>query len=180
MKTQITKKERKYDLPLIVSYILLIIGISMVLSVALMAQPVTECKIVEIADTERGAMKHLIDFNIIPNAGNVYLKWTAKGQTADCIYLVLRSTNDKDFKTVGYKNGAASDPNVTLLYCFTDKNPPKGVCYYRIKQINWDLSVVEFQIKKIENPTSGNENNVAKSDRKITSKTTLHLNPKIL
>ena len=147
MKTQVNKTTKQIDPVLWIVIALTLTGVMTILSATLFAQQPNE-KLPLLEEASNNTMRHLVDFDAVQNSGNVYLKWTVKGQTTDCIYLIQRSRNDKDFKIIGTKNGIGCNPDLTILYCFIDKNPPKGAWYYKIKQINLDLSITDTSAKK--------------------------------
>lgn len=68
------------------------------------------------------------------NSGKIYLNWVAKANSPDCIYVIERSSDGKDYEPVGIKEGIGSD--LELLYSWVDPNPAGGTAQYRIKQID--------------------------------------------
>ena len=71
---------------------------------------------------------------IVFNSGKVYINWIAKADAPDCIYVIERSVNGKDFEPVGLKEGIHSP--LELLYSWVDTKPAQGESQYRIKQIS--------------------------------------------
>lgn len=68
------------------------------------------------------------------NSGKVYLNWIVKANSSDCIYVIERSADGKEFEPVGIKEGIGSD--MELLYSWVDPTPAGGDVQYRIKQID--------------------------------------------
>jgi|GEM_PF-1824230 len=71
---------------------------------------------------------------IVYNSGKVYLNWIAKSDSPDCIYVIERSADGKEFEPVGLKEGISSP--LELLYSWVDTKPVQGELQYRLKQIN--------------------------------------------
>lgn len=75
-------------------------------------------------------------YTTVYNSGKVFINWTARNEPADCIYLVERSADGKNFESVGIKEGIGT--NVELFYSWIDNTPPSGYAFYRVKKINAD------------------------------------------
>ena len=78
----------------------------------------------------------IMNYSTVYNSGKVFINWTAKDEPADCIYVVERSSNDKEYTSVGVKEGIGSE--IELFYSWVDQAPPAGYVYYRIKKITKD------------------------------------------
>ncbi len=78
----------------------------------------------------------IFNYTTIYNSGKVFLNWTAKEEPADCIYIVERSSDGRQFESVGVKEGIGT--NVELFYSWMDQAPPAGFAYYRVKKITRD------------------------------------------
>lgn len=78
----------------------------------------------------------ILNYSTVYNSGKVFINWTAKDEPADCIYVVERSSNDKEYTSVGVKEGIGSE--IELFYSWVDQAPPAGYVYYRIKKITRD------------------------------------------
>ena len=74
----------------------------------------------------------LIDFKVIYNTGNVYLKWRVKNEPEDGLFIIERSTDNNNFKTIQFKKGIGASICYPLLYCSTDEHPLQGTSYYRL------------------------------------------------
>jgi len=64
--------------------------------------------------------------------GKVYLKWIVSGEKDDCIFFVQKSTDGRNYNTIGYKKAIGTDINIDLLYCYTDESSVNSTVYYRI------------------------------------------------
>lgn len=88
---------------------------------------------------------------IVFNSGKVYLNWVAKENSEDCIYVIERSADGKEFEPVGLKEGIGSP--LELLYSWVDTKPLQGTSQYRIKQINNEGSLVaEANARAVTSP----------------------------
>jgi hypothetical protein len=76
------------------------------------------------------------NYTTVYNSGKVFLNWTAKNEPADCIYIIERSQDGKDFSSVGIKEGIGTE--IELFYSWMDDTPPDGFAYYRVKKITRD------------------------------------------
>ncbi len=79
---------------------------------------------------------NIYNYSTVYNSGKVFLNWTAKDEPADCIYIVERSSDGRQFESVGVKEGIGT--NVELFYSWMDHTPPAGFAYYRVKKIAKD------------------------------------------
>jgi hypothetical protein len=79
---------------------------------------------------------NIFNYTTVYNSGKVFLNWTAKDEPADCIYIVERSSDGRQFESVGVKEGIGT--NVELFYSWMDQTPPAGFAYYRVKKISKD------------------------------------------
>ncbi|MFH1320772.1 MAG: hypothetical protein ABII90_08990 [Bacteroidota bacterium] len=144
----------------------LILGFSMLLTSLLYAKnPKGDFALSGNSDKLNNAMPYLVDHSAKYLEGNVYLKWRVKGQTDDCMYLIQRSDNGRDFNTVGYKAGIGSLPQLLILYCYIDKTPLQGTSYYRLMRIGWDLAVTYSDTREITGSESMEEKNGIASGR---------------
>jgi hypothetical protein len=78
---------------------------------------------------------HLTDFNAVPDANNVLLKWEVSNEMNFSHYEVEHSVNGKDFVTIGSVN-ATSTGNNSKSYTLTHSNPSAGKNYYRLKMVD--------------------------------------------
>ena len=71
----------------------------------------------------------------ITNEKQVVNSWAATNEINVSHYNTQRSTNSKDFETVGTVKAIGSGANG---YQFTDNNPTNGINYYRLKSVDKD------------------------------------------
>ena len=67
----------------------------------------------------------------------VLLNWTTSSEKNNDHFNILRSSNGKDFKTVGLVKGGGTSDN-ELSYSFVDNNPSAGTNYYQLQQTDFD------------------------------------------
>ena len=84
----------------------------------------------------------VLNFSAKYNTGKVYIQWIAQNETKDGFYVIERSNNNKDFKTIGVKEGIGTSLSVALSYGWIDQKALQGAFYYRLKQISMDGAVV--------------------------------------
>ncbi len=89
-----------------------------------------------LTDNQAYAAGTIQNYTTVYNSGKVFLNWTAKNEPADCIYIIERSQNGKDFSSVGIKEGIGTE--IELFYSWMDDTPPDGFAYYRVKKITRD------------------------------------------
>ncbi len=104
------------------------------------------------------------NYTAVYNSGKVFVNWTAKNESNDCIYIVERSADGSNFESVGVKEGVASD--MELFYSWMDNTPPSGFAYYRVKKITHDGLQLFSATGTILNQGSSfdNKSNYAKGD----------------
>ncbi len=76
------------------------------------------------------------NYTTVYNSGKVFLNWTARNEPSDCIYIIERSQDGKEFTSVGIKEGIGTE--IELFYSWMDDTPPEGFAYYRVKKITRD------------------------------------------
>lgn len=79
---------------------------------------------------------NIFNYTTVYNSGKVFINWTARNESADCIYIVERSSDGREFESVGVKEGIGT--NMELFYSWMDNTPPSGFAYYRVKKISRD------------------------------------------
>lgn len=82
-------------------------------------------------------------------AGNtIVLKWNAPPKPGNKGFEVERSSDSKNWKTIGLVNGNISaNNNAKTVHHFTDHTPLTGKNYYRIKQLDHDGSYVYSEVR---------------------------------
>ena len=94
----------------------------------------------------------ITNYTTVYNSGKVFLNWTAKNEPADCIYIVERSVDSKEFQSVGVKEGIGTA--IELFYSWMDETPPDGFAYYRVKKIAKDGTQYYSQVNAVINQGS--------------------------
>ncbi|HKR04898.1 MAG TPA: hypothetical protein VJY62_09700 [Bacteroidia bacterium] len=94
----------------------------------------------------------ICNYTTVYNSGKVFLNWTAKNEPADCIYIIERSGDAKDFQSVGVKEGIGTA--IELFYSWMDEAPPAGFAYYRVKKIAKDGNQFYSQVNAVINQGS--------------------------
>jgi len=123
----------------------------------------------------------LLSFSGAYNGSSTQLNWTAENETRFRQYEVERSTNGKDFSTVGVLT-AQGAPGVKKNYTYSDNlvSVPGNVFYYRLKMVDMDGKSVFSQtilIKRNSKAINGiviNPNPVVNGEAsvRLTSQTT--------
>ena len=124
-----------------------------------MAQSSPNNSMVMSAGTQ-GAM-NIYNYNTVYNSGKVFISWTWKNEPEDCVYVVERSGNGKDFASVGVKEGIGAE--IELYYSWIDQAPPAGFSYYRVKKITKEGNQLYSAVNSVINQAS-NFNNYAQGE----------------
>lgn len=95
---------------------------------------------------------NIYNYTTTYNSGKVFLNWTAKNETADCIYIIERSGDGKKYDAVGIKEGVGT--NVELFYSWLDNEPPAGFSFYRVKKITKDGNQYYSSVNSVINQGS--------------------------
>jgi hypothetical protein len=109
---------------------------------------------------------NIFNYTTIYNSGKVFLNWTARNESADCIYLVERSTDGRVYESVGIKEGIGTA--VVLFYSWMDQEPPVGYAFYRVKKIAKDGTQYYSSTNAVINQGASDKSNFA-SDKKENS-----------
>ena len=94
----------------------------------------------------------ITNYTTVYNSGKVFLNWTAKNEPADCIYIIERSGDAREFQSVGVKEGIGT--SIELFYSWMDDAPPAGFAYYRVKKIAKDGTQFYSQVNAVINQGS--------------------------
>lgn len=73
----------------------------------------------------------------VPEENWVELDWETQVEVNNDYFIVQRSIDGRDFEDVANVDGAGNS-TVIITYKAYDQNPPKGMVYYRLKQIDFD------------------------------------------
>jgi hypothetical protein len=99
---------------------------------------------------------NIYNYNTVYNSGKVFVSWTSKNETEDCVYVVERSGDGISFQSVGIKEGIGTD--IELYYSWIDKTPPAGFSYYRVKKITKEGTQLYSAVNSVINVSSNFEN----------------------
>lgn len=110
----------------------------------------------EIPAADNQPKMNIHNYTATYNSGKVFVSWTSKNETADCLYIVERSKDGYGFESVGIKEGIGSE--IELYYSWIDKNPPAGFAYYRVKKITRDGTQMYSAVNAVINQSTNFEN----------------------
>ncbi len=79
----------------------------------------------------------LISFTATDNNKGVNLSWTTSAEKNNDYFLIERSTDGINFEIVGEVDGKGNSNSYTT-YDYTDNSAPRGIVYYRLKQVDVD------------------------------------------
>lgn len=104
------------------------------------------------SNQENLAAVNIYNYASVYNSGKVFVSWTSKNETEDCVYVIERSGNGKDFQSVGVKEGIGAE--IELYYSWIDKTPPPGFAYYRVKKITKEGTQLYSSVSSVINQAS--------------------------
>lgn len=107
------------------------------------------------------AAMNIYNYNTIYNTGKVFVSWTSKNEPEDCVYVVERSADGKEFQSVGVKEGIGAE--IELYYSWIDQTPPTGFAFYRVKKITKEGTQLYSAVNSVINQAS-NFNNYAQGE----------------
>jgi hypothetical protein len=97
---------------------------------------------------DAGKSFQLVSFTVKFIEGVSYAGWVVIEPANDCLYLLERSKDNKEYKVVFSKPGTKSPGNgIELYHCYKDESPYKGISYYRIRRISANGCVSSEVIK---------------------------------
>jgi hypothetical protein len=101
----------------------------------------------------------LTSFSAKKNKERVNLNWQTATEPNNDFFTIERSANALDWESIAQIKGAGNS-NVQLSYNAIDKNPLKGISYYRLKQTDFDGAYTYSKVmavnrdEKLETPIS--------------------------
>jgi hypothetical protein len=101
----------------------------------------------------------LLSFDAEKENQSVLLSWQTATETNNDFFTIERSANALDWESIAQIKGAGNS-NVQLSYNAIDKNPLKGISYYRLKQTDFDGAYTYSKVmavnrdEKLETPIS--------------------------
>ncbi len=90
-----------------------------------------------IADCANPLPIELLDFSVHDHNGDALLKWSTASELNNDRFLLLRTVDGINYETVGIVSGAGNSSTV-LNYTFLDRDPLKGLSYYKLTQVDFD------------------------------------------
>jgi hypothetical protein len=78
----------------------------------------------------------------------VRLDWSTASEENNDLFTIEHSQDGSNFKSIGTKKGAGHSSNM-LYYFMIDKNPLKGLSYYRLKQTDYDGNDSYSSVKSV-------------------------------
>lgn len=112
----------------------------------------------------------LLSFNALAKEGYVDITWATASEKNNAFFNVEKSIDGVNFESIEQVHGQGSNTDA-MFYSSKDKNPTKGLAYYRLKQTDYDgqytysnIVSVNYDGKDfsnfdiIPNPSSKNQN----------------------
>ena len=92
----------------------------------------------------------LTDMKVKCEGENALVSWTTASETNNNYFTIQRSSDGKDFHTIGTVNGSGTTNQYTS-YGFEDENPLAGISYYRLSQTDYDGTTETFDVLAFNN-----------------------------
>lgn len=126
-----------------------------------MAQTTQPAQSQMTANTDNLAAINIHNYSTVYNSGKVFVSWTSKNEQEDCVYVIERSGDGREFQSVGVKEGIGAE--IELYYSWIDQTPPAGFAYYRVKKITKEGTQLYSSVSSVINQSS-NFGNYAKGE----------------
>ncbi len=84
------------------------------------------------------------------NDGTNIIKWASATETNNDYFMVKRSSDAANWETIGIIDGAGNSDS-EKDYQVIDRNPPPGLNYYRLTQVDFNGMAFQFNIISIDN-----------------------------
>ena len=92
----------------------------------------------------------LYSYEVKLNDNKVGINWTTASEVDNDYFIVERSDDAYHFEEVGREEGKGFSESFQY-YSMTDYFPYKGISYYRLKQVDFDGTTTNFDIKTVDN-----------------------------
>lgn len=79
----------------------------------------------------------LLTFNAEVKDNSVHIKWITSSETNNYFFTIERTSEGINFEVIAIVDGSGNS-NQNKSYQYTDSKPKNGVCYYRLKQTDYD------------------------------------------
>lgn len=96
----------------------------------------------------------LLSFQAVNQPKEVELKWQTSSELNSDFFEVQRSMDGSNFDVIG-KVQAAGESETEITYGLVDRNPLKGLSYYRLRQVDLDGSFEYSQVVSVKRETPG-------------------------
>ncbi|GAA4300054.1 FG-GAP-like repeat-containing protein [Nibribacter koreensis] len=97
----------------------------------------------------------------------IELRWATASEQNSAYFAVQRSSNGKDFTTIG-KVSSAGNSSQLVKYQYLDQNAPAGVVYYRLHQVDFDGAFEDSKVIAVQQKT-----------QQVTGKVSVYPNPSV-
>ena len=91
----------------------------------------------------------LIDFNARSMSNEVKLSWTTANEINNDYFTIERSADGRTFEAIAMINGNGNSTEISK-YTHMDKNPKRGMNYYRLKQTDFDGQYSYSDLKTVK------------------------------
>ncbi|MCZ4410053.1 T9SS type A sorting domain-containing protein [Cryomorphaceae bacterium 1068] len=107
-----------------------------------------------IADCANPLPIELLDFWVREHNGDALLAWSTASEINNDRFLLMRTKDGLEFETVGTVSGAGNSSTV-LNYTFLDRDPLKGLSYYKLTQVDFDGTESSSELVAFTNESTG-------------------------
>lgn len=90
----------------------------------------------------------LLDFLVLSQEDQVYLKWISALEINNQFYAIERSRDVINWETI-YEVHGQGNSNDYISYSYTDLQPIPGISYYRLRQMDFDGSQTYSKVKTV-------------------------------
>jgi hypothetical protein len=98
----------------------------------------------------------MLSFTVTKSGNDARLNWATATEVNNNYFDVQHSTDGENFSYIGRVNSLVGNSTTVQNYTLLHNNPPKGVNYYRLKQVDFDGSFEYSDIRSIVFGTAGN------------------------
>jgi len=90
----------------------------------------------------------LLSFDALAIKNEVLVTWVTASEINNDYYTIERSRDGENFEAIGHINGMGNSSQAKT-YQFIDKQPLKGISYYRLRQTDFDGQSETFDMKAV-------------------------------
>jgi hypothetical protein len=88
------------------------------------------------------------DASLYVNKRQVNIRWETASEYDNAYFSIEKKSGDSDFQEIGQVKSRGNSSNLNV-YDLIDKNPLKGISYYRLKQVNSDNTMTYSKIVSV-------------------------------